>query len=323
MPRHILLGTALCLVAVVSWGGMFHIMEHALMFVDPFYITAIRYMIASLIFLGILAWVEGPGSLRLEGRGMSLWLLGTAGFAGFGFLVFLGQEKISGHEGAVSASVILATMPLMTAFVHWVTSGKRPAAYTVVSLFIALSGVFLVVTRGHISNLLSMGSSLLADATIIGGVLCWVFYTWGGSRFPRWSVLRYTALSCFLGTLSVLGITLAATFARYLSVPAPGSVFRIGWDMAYMVLVAGILAVFSWNSGNRTLGPVNGALFVNMIPVTTLALAVASGEKVVSSELYGALMVIGALVMNNLFQRNVSRRATQGDSREKATLPPR
>jgi drug/metabolite transporter (DMT)-like permease len=303
MPRTVLLGAAMCLVAVVSWGGMFHIMEHALALMDPFYITAIRYLIASLIFLGILAWAEGTKSLRLEGRGLSLWLLGTAGFAGFGFLVFLGQQAISGPEGAVSAAIVLATMPLMTAFVHWALSGKRPAAYTFASCFVALAGVLLVVTHGHITQVGALGGHILADAEIVAGGLCWVVYTVGGSRFPDWSPLRYTALSCILGTLSVLGITLAATASDYITAPSPAAVLRIGWDMTYMVAIAGILAVFSWNRGNRTLGPVNGSLFLNMVPVTTLGLSFASGESVAPSALYGSIMVIGALVMNNLFQR--------------------
>lgn len=301
--KEILAGTFLCLVAVTSWGGMFHLMEHALTFVDPFYITSIRYLVASLLFLGILVGLEGTASLKLEGRGFSLWLLGTAGFAGFGFLVFLGQQKISGHSGAVTASVIMATMPLMTALLLWATSGRRPSPYTVISLFVALGGVLIVITQGHITHLKSMEKSILADVTIILGALCWVLYTWGGNRFPHWSALRYTALSCALGTASVLGITLVATEIGYLDVPTPDHLFKIAWEMIYMILIAGIAGVFAWNRGNRILGPLNGVLFINLIPVTTLFLAVASGEQVVPGEFLGALLVIGALFLNNLFQR--------------------
>ncbi len=301
--KEILAGSLLCLVAVTSWGGMFHLMEHALTFVDPFYITSIRYLVAALLFLGILVWLEGPASLKLDGRGVSLWLLGTAGFGGFGFLVFLGQQKISGHSGAVTASVIMATMPLMTAILLWVTSGRRPALYTVVSLLVALGGVLLVITQGHLTHLKSLEKSILADATIVLGAMCWVLYTWGGNRFPGWSALRYTALSCALGTASILGITLFATTIGYLNVPTPDHLFSILWEMIYMILIAGIAGVFAWNRGTRILGPLNGVLFINLVPVTTLFLAVVSGEKVVPGEFLGALLVIGALFLNNLFQR--------------------
>jgi len=34
-------------------------------------------------------------------------------------------------------------------------------------------------------------------------------------------------------------------------------------------VISGVLALFSWNAGNRALTPINGILFINLVPVTT------------------------------------------------------
>ena len=39
MKRKGILGLLMCLIAVLSWGGMFPIMEPALKIMDPFYFT--------------------------------------------------------------------------------------------------------------------------------------------------------------------------------------------------------------------------------------------------------------------------------------------
>lgn len=305
MGKSMWIGIGMCTFAVSSWGAMFPVMEHALKFMDPFYFTLIRYGIASFLFMMILVRSEGMGALNLEGKGLPLWIFGSMGFAGFGFLVFWGQQKISGHEGMVVTAVIMATVPFLTALVMWALTGKRPSMTTFGSLAAAFLGVLLVITHGNLSLLRSMGSRLLADLIILAGGVCWVLYTWGGSRFPGWSPLRYTALSSALGSVSILGVIGVGTFAGALHIPSGTQIHRVGWDLGYMILVSGILGVLSWNIGTRLLGTVNGVLFINLIPVVALGVSSMLGEPVRSWEALGALLVIAALVANNLLQRPV------------------
>ena len=62
-------GSAFGLGTALIWGAMFVIAKSALGRVDPFHLTAIRYLVASLVLLAALAVVEGPDALRLDGRG--------------------------------------------------------------------------------------------------------------------------------------------------------------------------------------------------------------------------------------------------------------
>ena len=191
-------GALFCLISVLAWGAMFPVMEGAMKTIDPFYLTAIRYGTVAVIFLILLGMSEGVRTFDLEGKGLHLWFFGSLGFAGFGFLVFLGQQLISGASGTIVAPTIMATMPMMTAIISWITTGKKPGRFTFAMILLALLGVLVVITKGDPGRLRSMGSSLMADLFILLGAFCWVVYTYGSNKFKDWSALRYTSLTCAL-----------------------------------------------------------------------------------------------------------------------------
>src|SRR4051812_38771580 len=110
METKYLRGSIFCLLATISWGCQFPVMTSALTRMDPFNFTAIRYSIAVLAFIALLVAKEGWGSMSLKGERWGLaWLFGTAGFTGFGFLAFWGQQ-LAGPTGALTASIMMATI---------------------------------------------------------------------------------------------------------------------------------------------------------------------------------------------------------------------
>ena len=102
---------------------MFPLAQPALEHVDAFHLTAVRYLLASAVFLALLAAFEGRRALRTHGRGRELWLLGTIGFAGFNLLTYVALE----HTRPQDAALIVATAPVITVLVVWAL-GQRAAA---------------------------------------------------------------------------------------------------------------------------------------------------------------------------------------------------
>ena len=87
------------------------------------------------------------------------------------------------------------------------------------------------------------------------------------------------------------------------------TVVEHGADIAYLSLVAGLLAVFAWNAGIAALGTANGVLFINLVPITAFAIGIAQGRRFGASEIAGALLVIGALIASNIAGRTAVARA--------------
>jgi drug/metabolite transporter (DMT)-like permease len=303
MPVQYLLGSLFCLIATISWGCMFPVMTQALKYVDPFNFTAIRYSIAVIAFLIVLLAKEGVASLSLrKERFVLAWLFGTAGFAGFGFLVFLGQ-KLSGPTGALTASIMMATMPLLSLLVNWLMRGIKPPPVSIALIVLSFIGVVTVITKGDIFSIVDGKFQFFANASLILGALCWVIYTTGASFFPTWSPYRYTTITTLLGLVSVFVIDAVLIASGYIAIPAQSAIVFVVPHLLYTALIAGFVGVLCWNLGNRIVTPVNGVLFMDVVPLTAFVVSALTGTVPARPQILGALISASALILNNLYQR--------------------
>lgn len=304
-------GVIFCLIATMAWGILFPIMNQALMHIDPFTFTMLRYVIAGLAFLGVMLWREGKSALQLSGERIGLiWLFGTIGFAGFGFLVFLGQQ-MSGPQGALSASVMMATQPMMALLLNWIVRKTAPPKVSFLFILLSFCGVSMVISQGNPLAILHTPQSFNADIVILIGGFCWVVYTFGASLFPHWSPYRYTAVTNLFGLVSILIITLTLYATGLVPVPSVSNVMAITPHLLYAALIAGLLAVLCWNVGNKILTPMNGMLFMDVIPVTAFVISSFSGTVPSTPQIIGASLSAAALVLNNIALRKNTAQTMQ------------
>jgi drug/metabolite transporter (DMT)-like permease len=291
-------GAALATVTALTWGGQFIVGKSALARVGAFDLTAIRYFVAAVVLLALLAVVEGRRAFRLDGRGLRLFWLGTVGFAGFNLLAYTGLE----HTRPESAALVTALGPLLTALVLWLQIRARPSRATLVALVVALAGVSLVIGHGNPASIFT-GSVGWGVALVLAGVFSFVLYTLGAAEFRSFSALRYTALTAGLGWLSIAAATVVANAAGLEAVPSAGDVGAVVPELAYIALLGAVVAVLSWNAAVGLIGPQNASLFGNLIPVTAFAIQIVRGYRPGAGELAGAALTISALVAANLAGR--------------------
>lgn len=305
-----LIGIICCLVATISWGAMFPVMTDALRFMDPFTFTAWRYSIAGVAFSALLLFREGSSAFSLCGERWGLaWLLGSAGFAGFGFLVFLGQQMI-GASGALTASIMMATMPMLGLLVGWGLRKMRPPLLSFGFIFLSFCGVVLVITSGDLSAVLAEPSNYFANVPLILGALCWVLYTVGATYFPEWSPYKYTTLTTLLGLTTVFAVDIVLVFLEIIPHPTVVTTFKVAPHLIYMTLIAGFVGVLCWNIGNKIITPLNGVLFMDVVPITAFMLSAFNGVVPSNMQALGASITATALLMNNLYQRRIQNAAS-------------
>jgi drug/metabolite transporter (DMT)-like permease len=296
-------GVQYCLVATVSFGLMFPVMTSALTRIDPFTFTSLRYLIAAAASLVLLRVKEGAGALRWKGDPLWLaWFLGSLGFAGFGFLAFLGQQ-LAGREGALTASIMAATQPLLGVLIHSVIRRALPPRWTILLVLLSFSGVALVVTKGDIGGLLREPQHYSASALIIVGMICWLVYTFGAARFTTWSPLKYTTVTMCLSLLSMIAIDVVLLSTRVIALPSPSDLVFITPHVLYMSLIASLIGVLCWNLGNKILTPLNGVLFMDVVPITAFAVSAMTGVLPTAVQIVGACITGSALILNNLYLR--------------------
>jgi drug/metabolite transporter (DMT)-like permease len=296
--RTPVLGVLFALTTAVVWGGQFVVGKSALENVDAFPLSTIRYAIAAVLWLLVLAAVEGRGSFRLEGRGWRLFWLGSLGFAGFNLLAYTGLA----HARPETASLIVALGPLVTALVLWQRTRVRPSASTFVLLGVALLGVALVVTAGHPSAI-AHGAIGWGEALVLGGVVSFVLYSLGAAEFAAFSPLRYTALTAALGWVTIAAATAAVVATGLVAWPTRAELADVTPEILYLAIPGAFVAVLAWNAAVASIGPQNAVLFGNLIPVVTFAIEIARGYRPNAAELLGAGLTIGALVASNVLAR--------------------
>lgn len=298
LDRTDISGAGMLLVATIAWGGMFPVAKNALASLDPIFITLIRYASVAIVLLVILAWREGVASLSPEGNAVSLFINGSIGFAGFNVLALYGLQ----HTQPEKAAIFLALVPLITACIKWLHHGVRPSIVMAICIVAALVGVILVITAGNVWLIVS-GHTGSGELSVFGGAVCWSIYTLSRDGLRTWSALRFTCLTTAFGVITLLALAIGATASNMIPRPTMQILSTVEGELLYLIAVAGIIAVCAWNAGIYRLGAVNGALFMNVVPLTAFSIEIIRGQRPPLTEMIGALLVIGALVTNNLFIR--------------------
>ncbi len=305
MKRHqALVGALFATITAVAWGGQFVVGKSALNTVNAFPLTTVRYAIAAALWIVVLWFVEGRRALRTDGHFLRLFWLGSLGFAGFNLLAYTGLA----HARPESASLIVALSPLITAIVLWHRTHVRPDNPTFGFMALALFGVMLVISGGHPTTIFS-GSIGWGDALVLGGVISFVIYGLGYASVPNFSPLRYTTLTASLGWVTIAVATVIACGTGLVPTPSVSQLTDVAPQIAYLAIPGAAIAVLTWNSAIRLIGPRNAALFGNLIPVTTFAIEIVRGYRPNAIEIGGAVLTIAALVANNLYAR---RSVTEG-----------
>jgi len=298
MTRQFGLGLAAALFAAVTWGVQLPLAKDAFAIVDPFHITAVRYLVAALMLAALLVMREGWKALSYEGHGMTAVALGVVGICGSPTLVFLGMS-LSRAEHAV---VIVSLQPMIAALAIWLLRGRRPTAMTTACTLAAFAGVVLVVTKGSFTVVEST-QQLVGDLVVFVGAACWVVYTLGIGRLSGWSVWRITVLTMLPGALATMAVTTLLVLLGVLVVPPAAAFASVAWELVYLTLVGVLAAMLAWNYGTRRIGPLNATLFINCMPVVTFVYRALQGYRFHVVEVAGALLVVAALVANNLWLR--------------------
>jgi drug/metabolite transporter (DMT)-like permease len=310
LSKRLLFGAFLCFIAAVSWGAMFPVAYTVFKHIDPFYFTVIRYGSVTIILIAVLLWKEGKKAFRFEGKGLPLWYYGTMAFTVYNLFMFWGQDLLD-KPGVMVASIMESLMPMISILIGWAIYKQRPHLVTLGCVMVAFIGAVLVITKGNIQAFLGATGQFVPTMLIFIAVVGWVVYTNGGSKFSGWSALRYSTLSCLLGTITATVITVGASLIGYVSVPSIESIQAVSPHLFFMIVFPGLIALLGWNVGVSILSPLNALLFINFVPITTLIVSVFQGNDITTFDLVGTAFIIGSLLSYHAFltisQKNESK----------------
>ena len=275
----------LVVVSTLFWGANFALAGPILHDMAPLWAAALRFTLGALIMIAFVSW-RGENLIAPIRRHAGVYLLiGAIGIGGFNLLFFFALQTTS----AGNAALIMATNPLMTTLLAAVVLGERPNGRLLLSLPLALSGVFVVVSGGDLTQMTHL-HDVRGDLLMLGANIAWAFYNvLSRSIMPKLPALTNTTLVMSAGALLLL--TVAVGSGEPLTLPG----WHAGMAMALMVVGGTVLAYLFWNTGIARLGAGRTALFLNLVPVFAMLVAAIMGTMPTAVQIIGGLMVIGGV----------------------------
>ncbi len=308
--RAALIGTAGYLFASVLWGLNLPLSAALLRHFDPFWVSPLRYVVATLLLGGMVLASVGPAQLRSP---IPLWRVAVLSLCVAAFLVLYNLGLFYTHPMTVAA--ISAGSPVYVAVVSRVMTGARlergfwgATVLTLIGAGIAVAGRAKAAAATAAAAGTAGTTAASPAFSLQGGVLlvvlaicCWTAYSILAQRWfmPGTSQLQRTYLTT-VGALPWLLLFWA--LARMTGLvgapnlqPAPLPVLQL--------LVAAVfctaLATVAWNTGVNRLGIQTGGLWQNTVPVFAVLISMLFfGIPPLTEQLIGgAVVLVGVLYM--------------------------
>jgi drug/metabolite transporter (DMT)-like permease len=304
-PGAALIGTLAYLFSAVLWGLNLPLSSALLKHFDPFWVSPLRYVLATLLLGGMLLVSAGPAQLRSP---IALWRVAVLSLCVAGFLVLYNLGLFYTHPMTVAA--ISAGSPVYVAVVSRVMTGSRlergfwgATLLTLIGAGIAISGR----ARATGSAFHLQGGEVL----VVLGICCWTAYSILAQRWfaPSTPQLRRTYLTT-IGALPWLLLFWA--LARATGLAGPPNLQPQALPLLQLLVAAVFctaLATVAWNTGVNRLGIQTGGLWQNMVPVFAVLISLLFfGVQPLAEQLIGGAVVLaGVLYMQ--WQRARTTRA--------------
>jgi len=249
--------------------------------------TFYRWAIASLVLLPC-AW---PALRRerklLYARLPRMALLGILGCALFPYLMYVAASSTS----AIHLGLLQALLPVLAVAIGRILFGVKIGRRFAIGALLCLLGVAVVIARGD-PAVLTQQRPNTGDLVMLCAVVCFALYSVLAGRWAS----PLSPCAEMLG--QALVATLAVTPLWWLSPGSDGlTPVRLGL-IAYAGIFASTVAPLLWLRGIGRIGPARAALYFNLLPVMTAALAVAFlGESLAASFAVGGALTIAGVII--------------------------
>ena len=259
---------------------------------DGFSLSSARALLAGLTMLG-LAYVSRPVLFRRK-EVLTSFLLGIFGYGLASLLLVIGI----GYAGAVTAAIIAALVPVISALLDVIATRRMIDFRLFIAVILSLVGG-LIATLNDQEMVLTLG---WGELLLLSSVVLWVLY----SRFSLSMLCQAHPVGGYGLTMIAVsvGLLLASFIAGFFGYELKQD---FSFDSVMVVLFLGIfstgLSVLLWLHGAKRLGVTTAGLHQNLVPVFVMLIMFILGEGFQWREGVGGLLVISGAIIAQLRKR--------------------
>lgn len=279
------------LVAVPAiWGGTFVAGKVVVSVFSPLMGSLLRYLVACAALL-VAAFALEKGLPKLTPKQwLATFVLGTLGVFAYNLFFMAALERLPGSR----AALLIALNPVITISLSALLLKEHLSPRRWLGVVIALTGVWIVISRGHFIDLVAAGIGA-GEFFMFGAVTSWALYTIIGRKvLAGLTPLAATNYAALWGTLLLALISVP----QYDQVHLAQFDGRMIGSLLYLGIGGTALAFVWYYTSIQRCGPSIASIFNNLVPVFGVAISVLLlGEKLLPSMLIGGAIAICGVMM--------------------------
>lgn len=276
------------------WGGSFVVMKDTLDVIPPAWLMFIRFA-ASTLIVGALFWKKLRDNLDMSHLAMGA-ILGLASGAAF-VVQNIGLDDTTPGRNAF----LTATYCVMTPFINWFVTRKRPDGGNLLAALLAIVGVGLVALGDDLSLIMSGGDWL----TLVSAVLFAVHIVLVARFSSAHDVMTLTVVQLGVSALVALATALVMGPTPAASVFASPDVW---FSLAYLVLLSSCVCMVVQNLGQANVPPAQASLLLSLESVFAVVSSVIFYNELVTPRIaVGFATIFVAVLVSELGVRRKQR----------------
>ncbi len=279
-------------LTAVFWGGTFIAGRIIAREAPPFSAAFLRFVFASFFLLGFVLKAHGRIFIPTARRLLLLLLLGLTGVLAYNAFFFSGLKTVT----ASRASLIIAANPAVIALFSSVFLGERLTGVRCVGMLLSVTGAMVVISGGDPAMVLAGGVGR-GELYLFGCVASWATYSVLGKVVMRdLSPLLAATYACVLGGVCLLPPAVHEGLLGQVLTYSPS----VWLGALYLGFFGSALGFIWFYEGVQRLGPSRTGVFINIVPVSSILLAVLIlDEPLYPSLAVGAVLVVGGVYLMN------------------------
>ncbi|MGX2958841.1 DMT family transporter [Peribacillus sp. JNUCC 23] len=278
------------ILCVVVWGSNFVFGKILVQDFSPTMLTMLRLLFIVLVLIGLSLYKKGFRRVNNVDL-MWLFVLGVIGVFVNQWSFFMGLQTAD----PTTSALILATTPILTSFLAAVFLKEKLTTRMLMGSFLAVIGIYFVVTKGNLSTIHIDKGLLWIVVTMITFAIMIIMTRVLSQRVDPLTITLYSNL---------VGFIVAIPFAFSLDAP-----IRISFDISDWALLIGTavivhgIATLIWNNNIRHVDASKASILSNLEPFVAMVTGfILLSKPITSVELLGSLFIVGGVVLST-YQR--------------------
>ena len=253
-------------LSALIWSGNFVISRAMNDVIPPAGFVFWRWVVALVVLAPIALprlrreWPLVRGNLQLIG------ICGLFGVTLFNFLIYTAMHTTT----AINAALVNSAIPVFIIMFARIFYGQKVSLRQHTGITLSLAGVATIILQGDPSRILTLSFNR-GDLLVLLAAVAWGLYSVAIRRYPQ-GLNPFLFLFC----IAACGLVFLVPFYAWeiaggqLMTPNTPTLLSI----AYVGVLASVVAFTAWNSGLRKVGPHIGGQFVHLMPAFSTILAV-------------------------------------------------